>query len=655
MTPTYKVTLLLSIVFLVSCSGIDKNVQETLDNISQQRRNELSAFISHYSGRGNMHDGAKFIVANMSDKYSIIGGSPYIYHEYIDSVYEDGTTFNSRKGYDYKSGFSPSRLSSVNVPDIDFVIVDSLTEHFDNAYSVWETTPWRSLYSKELFEKYVLPYRIADEPLEYGWRKDAYERNSHYLESCKDSGIIAACTYIYNNLDYQTNNLFWGEPLQPYSVNVHYRRGTCSDYAVYTAMVMRALGIPVSLDFVPYWGDNNNGHSFNALLMPDGSCLGFNNKDDLNNGLHLSGKVPKVYRKEFEIQRNIALYKYKDVEYIPPLFAGHNIKDVTGDYDIPLTDIMISPVMNTPRSHIVYLAVFSPVGWRPVAWAEYKGGNASFRNVGTGYTSHDSPSTKGEGYGEGCLFIPVCYTDTEDMLPLDYPFILLETGEKRSLIPDTTMVENVVVERKFPRKKRIIEFARKMKGGYFEFSNKPDFSDSEVLFFVNETPSSRLQEIILPENSRYRYVRFYKRRGGISIGEMGCKDETGNVIPGKPVADFVLRDDKEIGNICDGNVLSFFDVAGLDDTWFGLDFGKPMLLRELFFCPRTDDNEISPGDVYEMFYWDRRWKSLGKQKADGYTITYEKVPSNALLWIHNLTKGHEERPFTYENGKQVWW
>ena len=85
----------------------------------------------------------------MSDKYSIIGGSPDIYHEYIDSVYDDGTTFNSRKGYDYKSGFSLSDgLSSVNVPDIDFVIVDSLTEHFDNAYSVWKTTPWRSLYSK---------------------------------------------------------------------------------------------------------------------------------------------------------------------------------------------------------------------------------------------------------------------------------------------------------------------------------------------------------------------------------------------------------------------------------------------------------------------------------------------------------------------------
>ena len=27
----------------------------------------------------------------------------------------------------------------------------------------------------------------------------------------------------------------------------------------------------------------------------------------------------------------------------------------------------------------------------------------------------------------------------------------------------------------------------------------------------------------------------------------------------------------------------------------------------------------------------------------------------ALLWLRNLTKGREERPFTYENGRQIWW
>ena len=31
------------------------------------------------------------------------------------------------------------------------------------------------------------------------------------------------------------------------------------------------------------------------------------------------------------------------------------------------------------------------------------------------------------------------------------------------------------------------------------------------------------------------------------------------------------------------------------------------------------------------------------------------VPDNALLLLHNTTKGKEERIFTYENKKQVWW
>jgi hypothetical protein len=31
------------------------------------------------------------------------------------------------------------------------------------------------------------------------------------------------------------------------------------------------------------------------------------------------------------------------------------------------------------------------------------------------------------------------------------------------------------------------------------------------------------------------------------------------------------------------------------------------------------------------------------------------MPTNALFWLRDLTKGKEERPFTYENGQQVWW
>jgi len=38
-----------------------------------------------------------------------------------------------------------------------------------------------------------------------------------------------------------------------------------------------------------------------------------------------------------------------------------------------------------------------------------------------------------------------------------------------------------------------------------------------------------------------------------------------------------------------------------------------------------------------------------------YELYYDNAPSNALFWLRNYTAGQEERIFTYENGKQIWW
>lgn len=52
--------------------------------------------------------------------------------------------------------------------------------------------------------------------------------------------------------------------------------------------------------------------------------------------------------------------------------------------------------------------------------------------------------------------------------------------------------------------------------------------------------------------------------------------------------------------------------------------------------------------------WDEKWISLGRRIAEEFYLDYE-VPRNALLWLRNCTKGVEERIFTIEKGKQVWW
>jgi hypothetical protein len=47
---------------------------------------------------------------------------------------------------------------------------------------------------------------------------------------------------------------------------------------------------------------------------------------------------------------------------------------------------------------------------------------------------------------------------------------------------------------------------------------------------------------------------------------------------------------------------------------------------------------------------------MGKKVAPQYNfIDYEDVPSGTLYLLHNLSRGKEERIFTFGDGKQVWW
>ncbi len=65
---------------------------------------------------------------------------------------------------------------------------------------------------------------------------------------------------------------------------------------------------------------------------------------------------------------------------------------------------------------------------------------------------------------------------------------------------------------------------------------------------------------------------------------------------------------------------------------------------------------LTSGTKYELFYWDGDWRSLGCQTAGEGPLVYEGVPSGALYWLlAEGSKGEEERIFTVEDGRQVWW
>ncbi|HEX2921572.1 MAG TPA: hypothetical protein VHO50_10450, partial [Bacteroidales bacterium] len=121
---------------------------------------------------------------------------------------------------------------------------------------------------------------------------------------------------------------------------------------------------------------------------------------------------------------------------------------------------------------------------------------------------------------------------------------------------------------------------------------------------------------------------------GRGIAYLSALYKKGNIIPqGDP---FILKNDGEI-SVCKA------------------DYEKKQTIKILSKYPEDESNNISPGDIYELYFWDEGWVSAGAKLADTTYLTYESMPSNALFWIRNHSGGIQERIFTYEENKQIWW
>lgn len=65
---------------------------------------------------------------------------------------------------------------------------------------------------------------------------------------------------------------------------------------------------------------------------------------------------------------------------------------------------------------------------------------------------------------------------------------------------------------------------------------------------------------------------------------------------------------------------------------------------------------FTSGGKYELFYWKDEWQLLGSSIASDKPLVFEKVPAGSLYWlVPEGSDKEEERIFTIEDGKQVWW
>jgi len=195
--------------------------------------------------------------------------------------------------------------------------------------------------------------------------------------------------------------------------------------------------------------------------------------------------------------------------------------------------------------------------------------------------------------------------------------------------------------------------------GYsFEGSDDPDFKTTDTLHLVKEIPIG-VTTASVETDKEYRYLRVkppHRKRVTMNEAAFWATDKDGN--------EYEIKGEIIYRNIEEKNAWQLFDKDYLTGnyskstySWVGYDLGPDSRSKvsKVTYLPWNDGNFIEPGDEYELFYYDMDWHSLGKQVANNEYLEYDGVPRNAILWLRNLTKGKEERIFTYENGKQVWW
>lgn len=134
------------------------------------------------------------------------------------------------------------------------------------------------------------------------------------------------------------------------------------------------------------------------------------------------------------------------------------------------------------------------------------------------------------------------------------------------------------------------------------------------------------------------------------------KDEAGNEhkLAGSHIAHKIEKD--RIEYAFDNNPET---VASTKSTkyWIGTDLGEGKAARvtKIMFLPKSDANNVEPGHLYELYYFNRGWHLAGRKIAKEYKLVFNNIPSGVILLLKDRTKGHEERISEYSEGRQIWY
>lgn len=630
------ITLIWSLHFiLISCGNSLSKVEYVL-NEAGDNREEIEKVLAFYKEKQTdslKYKAALFLVENMS------GRSSYQKLPRFDVFFDSIGKYPNKSDLDYKNRMdyfkncqdSVHKINSEHFPKLVYDSQLISSKHFINnielAFKAWNRIPLDRRASFNDFCNYILPYKTRNEPIEENSRLKLSQQYNWALKELLDGrSLQSVVDSVKANFNYHINlkiDEFYPQPLSVSQIE-NTRFGICDDGSNYLVQVFRSLGIVSTIDKIPHWGNNRRGHSWLYVKYgKDEYATDVISRNDKLKEIYKNESIPKVMRETYFFKNNDTLYS--------------NQQDVTADY-IKTVNLKVKNLFNAPSNQAVLFVFDREKEWLPVCSGEIKGSTFCFMTM-------------------GCNVLYMAASVKNDKIsPINYPFFIKKNGAISFYKPNTDTMISVILTRKnslsTPRLYHKRKWITDLTGGVFEGANSPNFANPTFLYKIENLNSTQRKNIKLKTDKKFQYIRFYAQDAKKYIAKLIFYDENHQLLKGDT---FIKNNvaNSEYDKIFDQtNSLQF--AGGLAHFEIGLKFKKPTRVCSITFQARNDNNHINIGETYELFYWDREWKSAGTQVAIDTLLKY-KIPENALLWLKNKTVGKEEQAFIIDKNKRQYW
>lgn len=649
------ICVLFASIFLVAFSGCSNDTMYLRYALKAagENKSELKAVLKHYrtvDKDPQKLKAAKYLIANMPGHYSYADTAKAnkFYAVAYDILTSGRDMFWMRDtiqkiSYGEFSGMSSNIVSDVNVMTADYLIYS-----IDHAFTQWRTRPWAQHLSYEEFRDYLLPYKVAELQKFDHWRDTLA---AHFGDSI--SRLPAdndQCHTIYGALEIVRNEMVWklrpnvmwetsnGCPLLSAETMVNMKFGACLDYVTLAVATFRSMGLPAFIDNVAVWGRHNQGHSWYAFFSDNGILTP--TEEDVTSpagwGFFPYQRFPKIYRFSYAMDKDVIRYRNSSKYKHPINQYKYDVSDQyyrTSDIEITIRkDVKL-------KDKYVYIASFANnngPNWNILDYGQIKHGRACFKKM-----------------GRQLLYIALGYNGKE-LIPISDPFIIKKDGSVEYIVYDDSKSRNVELRRKYYESYNVVTQRNKILGARIQCSDNRDFSNAITLYTIETTAIPNRIRLNAPRP--YRYWRYMSPDGSWgNMAELAWFDENGDKLSRKGIANAEAGQDA-IERAYDGNLLSNFEINQPNGNWIGMDMGEPTVVSSVMVVPRSDDNDVYPGNEYELLCWNgSMWESAGYQVATENVLEYE-VPAKCLFWLRNYTRGRDERPFVIkEDGDVEWW